>query len=410
MSQSSERLPELVRRRLSTNDKIDVCRGVFASLVVTAHGLEVTFSMLPIAQDRLDSWTRQVLIGAAGTGIYWVMGFFVISGYCIQLSVDRSNDRGGFALRTYLIARLTRILPLYYLALLFTVLVEWWIAADRPANWPNGLSYQVLACQVVLIQNLTQTYGSFASSWSITNEVFYYVLYGLLVVWTLRRGRRPIMVGMAACLAVGGLAHLAYRLGLKSPAIASTAMLFGLGINWFLGALIAAHRDRVARDARLQLVARSWPLILAASVGLRCTYRVGIEFILMGSGLAFTLMLIRFLGADRARAARVDAESLGPRMRTIVAGLGLASYPTYLFHGPMIMAIGSLMIRLPWVLDWRWTWIVLAASGIASGIVGGYLVEAPIMTWRAGLLQRLNSATATGRISGQAQIPIAATH
>jgi peptidoglycan/LPS O-acetylase OafA/YrhL len=407
MSRSEGRMPDLA---LSTNDKIDVCRGLFALLVVVAHGLEVTFSMLPFACERLDSGTRQVLVGAPGTGIYWVMGFFAISGYCIQLSVQRSTEAGSFSLRAYLVARMTRILPLYYLALLFTVLVEWWIASDRPGNWPNGLSYHVLACQVLLIQNLTETYGSFASSWSITNEAFYYVMYGLLVVWALRRGRRPIAAGMAICLGVGGVAYLVYRLEQKSSALASISSLFGLGIIWFFGALVAAHRDRVARDARLQLLARTWPIILAASIALRCTYLVKTEFVMVGSGLAFTLMLVRFLGADRARAGRAGAGGLGPPTRAIISGLGLASYPMYLFHGPVMMAVGSFMIRLPIVLDWRWTWIVLASSGIASGLIGGYLVEAPIMSWRAGLLRRVNSATGMRRIGGQVQLPIAATH
>ncbi len=410
MSSSGDEKPDLATARLHTNDKIDVCRGLFAFLVVIAHGLEVTFSMLPIAREDLGSLARQVLGGVAGTGIYWVMGFFVISGYCIQLSVQRLNEPGGFPLKTYLFARLTRILPLYYLALLFTVLVEWWIASDRPANWPNGLSYLVLGCQVLLIQNLSQTYGSFASSWSITNEVFYYALFGLLVYRSAHRGSRPIVAGIAVCLGIGGIMYLAYRLGLRSPAILSAATLFGLGINWFLGALVAAHRDRVAKDTRMQAVARSWPLVLAASVGLQCTDRVRIEFVLMGSGLAFALMLIRFLGADRAAAGPSRSGSLAPRTTAIIACLGLASYPTYLFHGPIMMAVGSIMIRSALVLDWRWTWIVLASSGIASGIIGGYLVEGPIMTWRAGLLRRLKSAAATGRVGGSAQIPIAATH
>ena len=118
----------------------------------------------------------------------------------------------------------------------------------------------------------------------------------------------------------------------------------------------------------------------------------------MGSGLAFALMLIRFLGADRAAAGPSRSGSLAPRTTAIIAGLGLASYPTYLFHGPIMMAVGSIMIRSAMVLDWRWTWLVLASSGIAFGIVGGYLVEAPIMTWRAGLLRSAAApAAATGR-------------
>jgi peptidoglycan/LPS O-acetylase OafA/YrhL len=402
--------PDLARRPLCTNDKIDVCRGLFAFLVVVAHSLEVTFAMLPAARERLGSATFQVLVGAAGTGIYWVMGFFVISGYCIHLSVQRLNGPGGFPLKTYFIARLTRILPLYYLALLFAILVEWWIASDRPANWPYGLSYQVLVCQVVLLQNLTQTYGSFASSWSITNEVFYYAIYGLLVAASLGRGRRPIPMGIGVCLGVGGAMHMAYRLGLRSPAVASAALLFGLGMIWFLGALVAAHRQRLAADTRVQVMARAWPLVFAASVVLRCTYRVGIEFVLMGSGLAFTLMLIRFLGKDHEYASRAAAGRPAPHPRPIIAGIGLASYPSYLFHGPIIMLVGWVLIRLGIVLDWRWSWALLASSGIASGIIGGYLVEAPIMTWRAALLRRISSSTGTRRVGDQVQLPIVATN
>ena len=271
--------------------------------------------------------TRQVLVGAAGTGIYWVMGFFVISGYCIHLSVRRLNERGRFPLKTYLVARATRILPLYYVALLVALLVEWWIAADRPLNWINGLNNRVLVYQVLLLQNLTQTYGSFASSWSITNEAFYYVLYGLLIVAWLRWGRSPIPVGIGVCLGVGCLLHLAYRLGLRTPVVASSAMLFGLGAIWFLGALVAAHGHDSLGNREPRPSPHWWPLILAASIGLRCTYVVGIEFVLMGSGLAFTLMLIRFLGKDHETSGGGPPVRPSPRLRAILEGLGLASYP-----------------------------------------------------------------------------------
>ena len=46
---------------------------------------------------------------------------------------------GSFPLASYLAARLSRILPLYYLALLLTVVVEWLIAPARPAFWYHGV-------------------------------------------------------------------------------------------------------------------------------------------------------------------------------------------------------------------------------------------------------------------------------
>ncbi len=396
------------RCRLGTNDKIDVCRGLFAFLVVIAHSLEVTFSILPDQRAGLGP-VAELFVRAAGSGFYWVMGFFVISGYCIHLSVQRLCDRGAFTLRTYLIARATRLLPLYYLALMFAVIVEWGIASCRPANWPNGLNYQTLSGQVVLIQNLTQTYGSFASSWSITNEAFYYAFYGLLVVAAMQRGLRPLSIGLASCIGVGGAMYLAYRFGLRSPAIATTALMFGMGTHWFLGALIAAHRDRLARDPSAQFVARAWPLILAASVAVKCLENKGSELIMMGSGLAFALLMIRFLGADRGRPASPASAGPGRRTQSIIAGLGLASYPTYLLHGPIIMLTGSVLIRLGLADDWRWTSMLLAASGIASGVLGGYLLEAPLMSWRAAFLRRISAGDARGRIDTAVQLPIPAT-
>ena len=84
-----------------------------------------------------------------------MMGFFVISGYCIQLSVMRLARDGVFPLKTYMMARLTRILPLYYLALLMTVIIEHLFAATRAPVWSNGLSRSVLLDQVLVVQNFT---------------------------------------------------------------------------------------------------------------------------------------------------------------------------------------------------------------------------------------------------------------
>jgi peptidoglycan/LPS O-acetylase OafA/YrhL len=362
--------------------------------------------MHPDVPSRLGWVSRQLLAYAAGSGIYWVMGFFVISGYCIELSVQRLVDRGSFPLKTYLIARLTRIVPLYYVALLFTVMVEWWIAVERPGNWPNGLNLPTLLCQLLLIQNLTQTFGSFAPSWSITNEAFYYVFFGLLVAALVRGSRRPAAVGLALCIALGAGMQLPYRLGLRSPAILSTGMLFGLGINWFLGALVAEHRGWLRRDRQVQAIARLWPVLLALPIGLRCTDCVGMECVWMGSGLAFTLMLIRFLGRDQERASQERSGGPSPGSRPLITALGLASYPTYLFHGPILMLAGSILIRWDLAADWRWTWAILAAAGIVVGLVLGYLLEKPIMTWRASLLRRLSSP-GRPQVAGGVQVRIA---
>ena len=81
--------------RLHGNDKIDICRGLFAFLVVAAHGLEMTWSLHPGGSRPLHRPDVPVCSATGpGQGLYWVMGFFVISGYCIYLSAQRLIEAG----------------------------------------------------------------------------------------------------------------------------------------------------------------------------------------------------------------------------------------------------------------------------------------------------------------------------
>ncbi len=386
------------RRRLTAHDKVDVCRGLFAFLVVMAHGLELTWSITPDAPRHLHPLLVRMLAYAAGTGIYWVMGFFVISGYCIYLSAQRLIDGDSFPLRQYLLARATRIVPLYYIALLFTGFVEWWIATGRPTIWPNGLDPRTFLCQLLLIQNFTETYGSYAPSWSITNEVFYYIFYGLIVFGVVRFSKRPATIGMAVCLTIGVASQLVYRLGYRSNPMMQFGLLFGLGISWFFGALVAEHREWLVKNDAMRAVAKWWPFMLAVVIGLWCTQRVHLEFVFAGSGVAFTLMLMQFLIADE----RTDGGGETPAQhRPMVAMLGLSSYPTYLFHGPILMLTGWAILYWKLNLDWRLIWVIATSAPIVSGVALGYLGERPILAWRAALLRRhaqRNRRTAYGKI------------
>jgi peptidoglycan/LPS O-acetylase OafA/YrhL len=99
-------------------------------------------------------------------------------------------------------------------------------------------------------------------------------------------------------------------------------------------------------------------------------------------------MLVRFVVTDPPTPPD-EARRGTPR---VVEMLGLASYPTYLFHGPLLMLVGSAILRWRLVTDWRVTWAILVLVGLSSGIALGYLAERPIMRWRAALLRRIGSS------------------
>jgi len=77
--------------------------------------------------------------------------------------------------------------------------------------------------------------------------------------------------------------------------------------------------------------------------------------------------------------------------------LGLASYPTYLFHAPLLVLLSTMMTRTGWDGDWRYNWLVLTVASLAVGAALGWWVERPLMHWRAGFLARVRSEKAEGR-------------
>ncbi len=368
---------------------VDLCRGVFAFLVVAAHSYDVCWVVHPEVMLGLPIALRTALFATVQSGFYWVMGFFVISGYCIQLSANRLIDSGRFPVGLYLQARLTRIMPLYYLGLMFALGVEWLIAPIRPSYYPDGVDGIGFGSQLVFVQRLTRTFGAFAPSWTITNELFYYLFFGLLAVGAARSRSKPAWMGLGLCITIGGALVGLHLLGYRHGMILGFGLLFGLGINWFLGALVAVYGPGLMRQPKLRNLARLWPAGFALAVGLRAGElmpELGIDLLL---GVTFACFLLRLIARDQDDQAHPRPTPSG--LATIAEFVGLASYPTYLFHGPILLAWAALIRQSGGDLDWRLTWLLLVTSGIGVGCGLGWWLERPIMRWRAAWLARRKS-------------------
>jgi len=388
------------RRPLSSNEKIDICRGLFAFLVVGAHAVDISWVIHPDVPGHLPRWLHDFLLYVVAAGVYWVIGFFAISGYCIQLSVERQIKGDGFPLRHYVLARLSRILPLYYLALMLAVVCEQLMASARPSCWPQGVNVNGLIAQLFIIQNLTWTYGSFAPSWSITNEMFYYLFYGAVVCVALRHGSRPTVLGISLCLVLALILDWAYFSGYRTGYVRSPGLLFGLGIIWFQGALVAEHRAWLHNSRMAYMTSALWPLVLIMAMAVWYSQSIHLQVVYLVLGAAFTLMLMRFVVTEPSGGKPANRGTTG----AIIHLLGLSSYPTYLFHGPIVMLTGSAILRWSLVSDWRLTWMILTCVGIGSGLFLGHFAERPIMAWRAGYLKRRHQAYLAPTHSGAAPI------
>jgi peptidoglycan/LPS O-acetylase OafA/YrhL len=100
---------------------IDLLRGVFAFLVLLAHSWHEAIIAIYgdwfFPQHHPTTLIRALMENTLGDAFLWVMGFFVLSGFCIQRSVMTSQLRGNYSTGKYIKARLTRIYPLFLFGL-----------------------------------------------------------------------------------------------------------------------------------------------------------------------------------------------------------------------------------------------------------------------------------------------------
>ena len=132
-----------------------------------------------------------------------------------------------------------------------------------------------------------------------------------------------------------------YITAARTPVILSLGMLFGLGINWFLGALVAVHAESLTRspDGPRSRAEPGCPCSRSPSCGtIRPTPAQGIY---LDQRARFHIDAPAFPHAENPGSPPVQPD--GSRCRS--TWLGLSSYPTYLFHGPIIMLVGSAILR-----------------------------------------------------------------
>ena len=111
--------------------------------------------------------------------------------------------------------------------------------------WANGLNQGVLISQFLVLQNFTETYGSFAPSWSITNEVVYYGLFGGLTALVVPLKIRACVIGNSFVRDLGNLHAVRLLGGLSFDCNLEHRLAIGLGFNWFLGAQLSSVSDEL---------------------------------------------------------------------------------------------------------------------------------------------------------------------
>jgi peptidoglycan/LPS O-acetylase OafA/YrhL len=273
--------------------------------------------------DRAPFWAAWFIYGR-----FAVVVFIVLSGFSLALSPARHGWRldgvSRFALR-----RARRILPAYWAALGFSLVVAWLLVPPPGQGAPDTKSVLVNG---LLVQNLVGAPSPNRSFWSMAVEAQLYVAFPLLVLMV-RRWSALVMVATVTLVVatVGILApHVAGLEAFEIESPPDLAALFAVGV--MSAGIVGAGSART-----------SWPwgrLALAAAVPVLALIRWQgsvwtldhLFWVDLALGPAVACLLVALATGHATRVVRLlDTRPLRK--------LGASSYSLYLTHGPIVVVV-----------------------------------------------------------------------
>jgi peptidoglycan/LPS O-acetylase OafA/YrhL len=307
---------------------LDGIRGLAALFVVLNHIFERAWAGYPGARHA-PFWAAWLIYGRGAVAM-----FIVISGFSLGLGPARSGWRFG-SIATYAHRRAWRILPPYWAALGFSLVMTWYVLAQPHHLVPNGKSVVVYG---LLVQDVFAVGSPNRAFWSIAIEAQLYVLLPLLLL-LVRRVSALAMVGLVAVIVVT-IGVLGPHVALMNTALVKftpdLAVLFAVGLL-AAGIVTAGERTRSRPWAGYALCAAVPAVALMLVRG-----SVWSTLNLFWLDLAWAPAIGCFLAAVATSRPRFVVRFLNSRMPR---SLGSCSYSLYLTHEPIVIAVYYGLLR-----------------------------------------------------------------
>jgi len=309
---------------------LDGIRGLAALFVVLSHIFERAWPGYPA--DRAPFWAAWMIYGRGA-----VVMFIALSGFSLGLGPARSGWRFN-SLATYAHRRAWRILPPYWAALGFSLVMTWYVLAQPGWPVPNGKSVVVYGflVQDAFSQGRNPGFWSAGSPnrafWSIAIEAQLYFLLPLLLLFVRRVSARA-MVGLVGAIVVT-IGLLGPHVPLMNSALVKftpdLAVLFAVGLLG-AGIVTADERTRSRPWAGYALAAAVPAIVLMVVKGATWS-----NLNLFWLDLAWAPAVGCFLAAVATSHPRFVVRFLDSRLPR---SLGSCSYSLYLTHMPIVIAV-----------------------------------------------------------------------
>lgn len=367
---------------------LDGLRGFAAIAIFAFHGWLYTMPE-PNATDR-----SSVFEFAVHELRLALVAFFVLSGFLLfRPWVSAVLEKGEAPdLRRYVRARVARVLPGYYVALIGSIALLWGLNGTPGLRLPPA---EQLPLFLVFGQNFSAATVMKLNPpmWSLAVEVMFYALLPLIGWLALRlpATRRMQALGPLALLALGLVYNWAIAgqgLGLTfSKTLAAMLPYFAVGM---LTALMLQGR-RVDLLAKRSLIAAGVVLIAVDAVAKAAAPAKGLDvgdvFVVMRdlpSAVGFALVVVALAAAPQGRILSGH----------VLAGMGTISYGFYLWHVPVLMVLRGYDL-LP--LDPVTGTLMAFVPSLALAVLSWFALERPILRWSARRDRRARETELGGR-------------
>jgi peptidoglycan/LPS O-acetylase OafA/YrhL len=299
---------------------LDGLRGLAAFYVVVHHCWLLTWHGYP--KNNGPAYLGWLVYGHLA-----VVVFITLSGFSLAISPARRGWRlggsGRFARR-----RAWRILPPYWAALVFSLLIAWTITPQPHSTVPGVRSIAVYG---LLLQDNVVAPTPNLAFWSIAVEAELYVVFPLLLLLRRRVGPAAVAIAVAAPVVLLGLLVPAAtnpdRALFLTPQM---AVPFALGM---VAAGVVSASERVRRLPWQWLAALALgPLVILMAARGSVWSANHFYWLDMAIGPGFALLLAA-LATGRPRALEWFLDTRPIRR------LGSFSYSLYLVHVPIVVAV-----------------------------------------------------------------------
>jgi len=287
-------------------------------------------------------------------GFTGVDAFFVISGFLITSIIDADLDRATFRFPSFWARRVRRLFPALALVLAATLVAGWILfSADELERLGHEAAAGAAFVANVYFAGQRGYFSPTAASrpllhlWSLAIEEQFYLAWPVVLrlLHRLRLPRVPILALLAAASFAWNLSLVRSR---PDAAFYSTlARVWELGLGGLLATTRAAWGGASPEPASSDASRNSWLRDLVSVTGLGLLV-AGLRLARPGAAYPGTTALLPTVGTAlllaAGPAALVNRTLLANRA---IVGLGLVSYPLYLWHWPLISFASILDGRTP---------------------------------------------------------------